>query len=135
MPGEWAGARLGWTGSGWALRKRDGSLAIFRACGPGICSIIIRSRDAGSATIYYRRDRAGRLLKMDDGKNRWIAFDYDDRNRIARAYGSNRREVRYDYDDRGRLSRVRRQRRHLVSRTHLRTSTSSPRSKSQRPQS
>ena len=45
-------------------------------------------------------------MKMDDGKDRWIAFDYDDHNRIARAHDSNHREVRYDYDDRGRLSRV-----------------------------
>jgi YD repeat-containing protein len=104
---EWEGARLGWAGSNWALRKRDGSLAIFQGCGPGLppCSII-RSRDAAGGMIYYRRNRAGRLVKMDDGKDRWIAFDYDDRNRIARAHDSNHREVRYDYDDRGRLSRV-----------------------------
>jgi YD repeat-containing protein len=40
---------------------------------------------------------------MDDGGDRWIAFDYDDSDRIIRAYDSTKREVRYEYDGRGRL--------------------------------
>jgi YD repeat-containing protein len=44
---------------------------------------------------------------MDDGRDRWIAFDYDGRNRIVRARGSDGRDVRYEYDALGRLSVVR----------------------------
>ena len=65
--GEWQGAKLGWTGLNWALRKADGSLMLFRACGPGpadgVCSVI-HQRDAAGHVIHYRRDRAGRLLKI-----------------------------------------------------------------------
>ena len=107
--GEWQGAKLGWTGLNWALRKPDGSLMLFQACGPGpaggVCSII-QQRDAAGHVIHYRRDRAGRLLKIEAEDNRWIAFDYDDRDRIVRAYASDSREARYEYDAAGRLARV-----------------------------
>ena len=60
-PTEWLGARLGWTGLNWALRKRDGSLSIYAACGPtSTCSIML-SRDAAGQTVHYLRDSAGRL--------------------------------------------------------------------------
>ena len=61
---EWHGARVGWTGVDWALRLVDGTLARFRACGPGNndrCSIVSH-RDADGHTINYRRDKAGRLV-------------------------------------------------------------------------
>jgi YD repeat-containing protein len=107
--GEWQGAKLGWTGINWALRKADGSLMLFQACGPGtaqgVCSII-QQRDAGGHTIHYRRDGAGRLAKIEAEDNRWIAFDYDDRHRIVRAYSSTAQEARYEYDGSGRVSRV-----------------------------
>jgi len=50
-PGEWEGARLGWTGVDWALRRVDGTLARFRACGPhenSRCSVV-SYRDADGA--------------------------------------------------------------------------------------
>lgn len=105
-PGEWQHAQLGWTGMHWALRRRDGTLLLFQGCaGAGSCSII-RARDLWGRITEYRRDRVGRLTRMEGSNSRWIAFDYDDRNRIRRAYGSNNAEVRYTYDDRGRLATV-----------------------------
>jgi len=106
--GEWRGARLGWTGMDWALRRLDGSLSRFRPCGPdekSVCSIV-RHRDADGYVTDYRRDAAGRLLRMEAGADRWIAFDYDEQSRVSRAHDSTKREVRYEYDDRGRLARV-----------------------------
>lgn len=103
--GEWQGARLGWTGSSWALRRTDGSLSVFQPCaGAGSCSIL-KARDADGHTVMYRRDGRGRLARMEGG-TRWIAFDYDGENRITRAYDSTQHEVRYEYDVKGRLSRV-----------------------------
>lgn len=105
--GEWQGARLGWTGMNWALRRGDGSLLLFQPCGKGLpkaCSII-QERDADGHVIHYRRDRSGRLLRME-AEDRWIAFDYDAENRVARAHDSRGSEVRYEYDGRGRLARV-----------------------------
>lgn len=106
-PTAWHGARLGWTGTAWALRRVDGSVDRFQSCGPGIaknCSII-ESRDAHGHTIRYQRDRSGRLIRMTAGR-RWIAFAYDAKDRIVRARASTNDEVRYEYDDRGRLTRV-----------------------------
>jgi hypothetical protein len=107
--GEWHGAKLGWTGLNWALRKTDGSLMVFQACGPGpgggVCSLI-RQRDAAGHVVNYRRDRTGRLLRIEAEDNRWIAFDYDGGDRIVRAYASNLLEVRYEYDPGGRLARA-----------------------------
>ncbi len=102
------GARLGWTGLGWALRSPDGSLSLFDGCGPntpGKCALI-KTRDFDGHVIRFRRDASRRLLWMAASADRWIAFDYDDRNRITRAYDSVARQVRYAYDERGRLSRV-----------------------------
>jgi YD repeat-containing protein len=106
--GAWQGARLGWTGLGWALRRHDGSLFRFRPCGPdeeSVCSIV-QQRDADGHVTRYQRDAAGRLLRIEAAPHRWIALDYDSHNRVARAHDSTTREVRYEYDAGGRLARV-----------------------------
>lgn len=104
---EWLGARLGWTGLSWALRKRDGSLATYQGCGGRRknCAII-QDRDSHGHTIHYRRDRSGTLERMESGSDRWIAFENDESGRVIRAHDSTTREVRYTYDARGRLARV-----------------------------
>jgi YD repeat-containing protein len=105
---EWQGARLGWTGIDWALRRPDGTLARFRACGRvGTARCSIKSfRDADGHVIQYRRNRRGRLERLESGEDRWIAFDYDEHDRVERAFSSTNQEVRYEYDERGRLARV-----------------------------
>jgi YD repeat-containing protein len=105
-PSEWQGARFGWTGLGWALRRVDGTLARFRGCGEGSVCSLVQLRDADGHTIRYRRDPSGRLLRMEASAARWIAFDYDAQRRVTRAYSSAGDEVQYVYDDRGRLSKV-----------------------------
>jgi YD repeat-containing protein len=105
-PGEWQGARFGWTGFGWALRRQDGSLARFRACGDGSVCSLVQTRDQDGHEIRYRRNFSGRLLRMEASPDRWIAFDYDAVNRVTRAYSSAGDAVRYEYDGRGRLARV-----------------------------
>jgi YD repeat-containing protein len=105
LPG-WSGARLGWTGVHWALRRRSGALLVFRTCaGRGQVCSILRARDEDGHTTNYRRDRQGRLLAIESG-DRWIQLDYDDRDRITHAHGSNGVAVRYEYDNGGRLARV-----------------------------
>lgn len=108
-PSEWQGAQLGWTGTGWAARRRDGSVMVFQDCGHGSAPHcwILWERDADGHRIDYKRDDTGRLLRIEASPDRWIAFDYDDSNRIRRAYSSDKEEVSYEYDDRGRLSRAR----------------------------
>ena len=102
----WTAALLGWTGLSWTVRQRDGSTWRFRPCGAGSVCSVMDSRDADGHHIGYRRDRRGRLIKMESSAERWIALEYDDRDRIVRAYSSNRDDVRYQYDGRGRLTRV-----------------------------
>jgi YD repeat-containing protein len=106
-PTSFFGSRLGWVGLEWALRFRDGSLALFQGCGPGngnTCSLI-EMRDADRHQTRYVRDRSGLLVKIQ-GPTQEIAFDYDARRRIVGAHDSTRRSVRYSYDDGGRVSRV-----------------------------
>jgi YD repeat-containing protein len=106
-PTEWRGARLGWVGTGWALRRADGTIMRFQSCGSTgrFCSIL-EERDADGHTIRYRRDRSGQLSRMEAAPDRWIAFTYDTRKRVVRAYDSSGNEVRYEYDGVGRLSHV-----------------------------
>src|SRR5687768_14742546 len=108
-PSEWQGARLGWTGTGWAARRRDGAVRFFQGCGHGDAPVcwILWERDADGHRIDYKRDGNGRLLRIEASPDRWIAFDYDENNRITRAYASDGPEVRYEYDERGRLSHSR----------------------------
>ena len=94
---EWEGARLAWTGVDWALGFPDGRLARFRACGSGIqgrCTLT-SYRDADGHVIRYRHNRAGRLERIEAGRDRWIALDYDEQDRVVRAYASTNRDVRY----------------------------------------
>jgi YD repeat-containing protein len=103
---EWQGAKVGWTGLNWTLRRADGLVLMFQGCGPETVCSIIQRRGAGFQSVYYRRNKAGRLERIDDGGNRWIALDYDAAGRIRRAHASTNREVIYVYDHRGRLERA-----------------------------
>jgi YD repeat-containing protein len=99
---------LGWAGLKWVLRKENGLVVTYRGCrgnGDNNCSILASHYPDGNA-IHYRRDTAGRLLKMDDGGARWLRFEYDPSNRIRRAYDSTGRDVRYEYDSRGRMAQA-----------------------------
>ena len=105
---DWEGARLAWTGVDWALGFADGRLARFRACGFGIqgrCTLT-SYRGADGHVIRYRHNRAGRLERIEAGRDRWIALDYDDQDRVVRAYASTNRDVRYGSDGGGRLVEV-----------------------------
>ena len=108
-PSEWQGARLGWTGTGWAVRRQDGAVMFFQGCGHGDAPHcwILWERDADGHRIDYKRDATGRLLRIEASPDRWIAFDYDGKDRITRAYASDGPEVLYEYDERGRLSHSR----------------------------
>ena len=101
-------SRLGWTGTRWALRWFDGSVAIFRSCSPkgnDRCSIVELRSPAGLKVEYIRdpNTHALQTIRSGDGE---IAFHYDDQNRIDRARGSNGQEVGYEYDKDGHLTRV-----------------------------
>jgi len=106
---EWQGAQVGWVGSGWAVRRTDGTLLMFQSCGhnDNPHCWILSERDSDGHRITYKRDASGRLLSIEASPERWIAFDYDNKSRITRAYSSDQQEVRYAYDERGRLSLVR----------------------------
>lgn len=105
-PSAFYGSRVGWTGLNWALRWYDGSVAIFRGCGPGgnaVCSIM-EARSPGGRTVQYVRDaEALRAIRSGTAE---ISFEYDGQRRIIRARSSEGPEVTYGYDAGGRLARV-----------------------------
>jgi YD repeat-containing protein len=105
-PTEFNGALLGWTGSRWEMRFRDGSVASFLDCQKASesCSLVER-RDPDGHRVAYVRDASGTLRRMES-EGRSIAFDYDDHKRIVRAYDTSQRQVSYTYDERGRLVRA-----------------------------
>ena len=101
-------SRLGWTGTRWALRWFEGSVAIFRSCSPrgnDRCSIIELRSPAGLKVEYLRDPNSHALQTIRSGQAE-IALHYDDKNRIVRARGSHGQELGYQYDARGRLARV-----------------------------
>jgi YD repeat-containing protein len=101
-------SKLGWTGTRWALRWYDGSVAIFRSCSPrgnDRCSIVEMRSPAGLTVEYIRTPDTHALQTMRSGEAE-IGLHYDDRHRIVRARGSHGQEVGYEYDSGGRLIRV-----------------------------
>ena len=107
-PTEFLDARLGWVGTGWAMRLSDGSVSRFQACDPRTrrrCALV-QAIDSDGHKIDYRRAASGRLVRMETWPDRWIAFDYDPQHRIRRASASDSTGIAYAYDGAGRLSRV-----------------------------
>jgi YD repeat-containing protein len=100
---EWAGAELKWSWGRWVLRRPDGFAMTFRACGPTTVCSLIETRDADGRTVQYKRDSAGRLVRIEAADDRWIGFEYDAADRIALASASSGVSVAYKYDGRGRL--------------------------------
>ena len=101
-------SRLGWTGSRWALRWFDGSVAIFRACNPkgnDRCGIVELRSPAG-LKVQYIRDRATQTLQRIGSGEAEIEFQYDGHRRVVRARSSQGEDVAYEYDAGGRLARV-----------------------------
>jgi Domain of unknown function (DUF6531) len=93
-------SRLGWTGSRWALRWFDGSVAIFRACNPkgnDRCGIV-ELRSPTGLTVRYIRDRATQTLHAIRSGQAEIEFHYDGHHRVSESNGVVRR---YTYDSRG----------------------------------
>lgn len=83
---------------------RDGRLWMFGHDG----SLIAQSK--GPETVVYRRDRAGRLRRIEGWYGQHlradIKLDYDGEGRLVKATGSNQAEVSYNYDGTGLLSQV-----------------------------
>jgi YD repeat-containing protein len=108
-PTAYLGARLGWTGFGWTMRRPDGHFAQFEACGshakPRPCGLVLSGHRRGQV-IRGRRDSLGRLERMEASDGRWIAFGYDEAHRVSRAHTSDNQEARYSYDAGGRLATV-----------------------------
>jgi YD repeat-containing protein len=101
-PTEFYGSTLAWSGSDWIVREADGTVLTFRACGlQSLCGITSR-REPDGQTIAFRRDAAGRLMRIETAEQS-IAFEYGEGGRIARATDHAGNAVTYTYDERGRL--------------------------------
>ncbi len=105
-PSGFDGARLGWTGLGWAMRLQDGSLALFRPCGSDQrpCALT-RLRDFDGHSVAFRRDAQDLLRSIDTPRER-ISLRYDSHRRVSMASDSSGHRVDYAYDEAGRLVRV-----------------------------
>ena len=101
-PTEFYGSTLAWSGSDWVIREADGTLLTFRACGPQSMCGITNRREPDGQTINFRRDAAGRLLRIETAGES-ISFEYGAGGRIARATDHAGHAVAYTYDERGRL--------------------------------
>jgi YD repeat-containing protein len=105
--GQFYGSALGWVGSHWLMRFRDGSLARFLACGsPTSSCSLIQLRDPDGHVLDFQRDEAGVLRAIQAPAER-IALQYDDRRRITEARDDDGHRVQYAYDEHGRLVQVR----------------------------
>ena len=102
---EFYGARLGWVGHRWALRLWNGTLAVFRGCGPdGIACSLVSLRNPNGKVVRFNRNARGILLSVEAGTQRLI-FEYDNQNRIVRA-SHEKHDALYSYDRLGRLERA-----------------------------
>jgi YD repeat-containing protein len=101
-PTSFYGAMLGWVHTAWFLKFRDGTTAVFRACGPpGTVCTLEQLIDRDGHTLSFNRDGDGLLREITGGRQR-LTFEYDEFRRIVKA-SDTQRSVTYSYDAGGRL--------------------------------
>jgi RHS repeat-associated protein len=92
-------SRISWSGGGWDLKLRDGTVYFFPEFAP---LRSIRDRYGNQVTI----NRSGsNITEITSPHGRWIQFTYAS-NRITQARDNIGRTVNYEYDTSGRLWRV-----------------------------
>jgi YD repeat-containing protein len=105
-PTEFYGSRVGWDGSQWVLRQRNGSVGKFLPCDAyGEKCVIVEWLDPDGHRTRYSRDSARRLTSIDTGSER-IFFEYDQGGRIQRVHDQASHAVTYTYDAKGRLRKA-----------------------------
>ena len=108
MPGPFYKARIHFTGTGWNVTLKNGTILFFPD-GFGATqprqSALVHVRDRNGNVLIFNRDSNKNLTKLTTTNGRWIQFTYDD-NRITQATDNIGRTVVYTYDASGRLWKV-----------------------------
>jgi RHS repeat-associated protein len=110
-PGEWQGAVMHYTlGTGWTLRRRDGTKFIFGDLAP---LKAIEDRNGNRITLVRENESdeggvgaLGPIVQIRASHGRTIDLSYDGENRIIRATDNAGQTVKYRYDSSGRLVEV-----------------------------
>jgi RHS repeat-associated protein len=92
-----------WNGTGWDLRRTDGTVYVFGENAP---LQAIRDRYGNQVTVSHASGQSGNVTSVTSPNGRWIAFTYDGSNRITQAVDNIGRTVAYTYDGSGNLSTV-----------------------------
>jgi RHS repeat-associated protein len=104
---QWESATLRWQagpwGSGWALRRRDGTTFYFGSYA-GLQAI--RDRNGNQITLVRSDGELGPIVQIRAPYGRWIDLSYDSSARITEATDNAGQVVKYEYDSSGRLVKV-----------------------------
>ena len=105
----YGGSTIRWTGHGWDLRMRDGTVMFFPPSYAATHSgqqAVLRIRDSAGRQLIILRDRMGNKLQVTSPDGATVWFTNDAKGRIIRAEDNAGRTLRYAYDWRGRLAAV-----------------------------
>jgi YD repeat-containing protein len=102
-PTAFYGSTVTYTGTGWELKMKDGTVYIFDIEAP---LQSIRDRFGNTVTITRTGGSLGNIAKITSPNGRYIEFTYDTSNRITQATDNAGRTVTYTYDAAGCLSTV-----------------------------
>ncbi len=110
-PTKFFKSRIAWTGTGWELVLRDGTVYEFSVDPTALSSALRGTRDRFGNRISIVRglSRSDAITRILSSSGRWIEFVYDGGElggRIIRANDSSGRTVNYTYDSSGRVWKV-----------------------------
>jgi RHS repeat-associated protein len=102
-PGRFYKSRLVYTGAGWDLILKDGTVYVF-----GVESPLHKIRDRFGNVITINRviGSNGNITRITSPHGRYIEFTYDASDRVIEAEDNIGRRVQYSYDASGRLWKV-----------------------------
>jgi RHS repeat-associated protein len=105
-PGAFYKSTLGWEGTHWALRLRDGTIYGFGDMAP---LVYIRDRYGNMLDIEREGTNefgapVGKITRINAPHGRFMKFTYDTSNRVTQAYDNAGRTVNYTYNTAGRLA-------------------------------
>ena len=108
-PTGFYGATISWNGSGWTLKKKDGTILTFPdSDGTTVAqkAALIGLQDRNGNALTLARDGNSNLTGITTPNGRYIQFTYDSSNRIIQAQDNSGRAVNYTYNANGCLSTV-----------------------------
>ncbi len=105
-PGPYYGATIQWTGTGFQLTTKQGTVMYFPDANDSTVwqqAAVASMHDRHGNTVTFARDGNSNLTQITSPNGKWIQFTYDSSNRVVQAQDNIGRTTSYTYNSAGYL--------------------------------